>query len=158
MEGNRVVLAEFKPLRAIANAQLASGYYHTVALKENGTVWAWGINSSQGQLGNNSMTNSNTAVQTVGHNAIGFLNLMQGYPPGDINGDDEVNISDVIRCLRMSIGLPVTIDGEEDTSPYPQWLINRADMNEDSVVNISKSYPRYKPDNNLFKNAAQGMR
>jgi hypothetical protein len=54
---------------------------------------------------------------------------------GDINGDGTVNIRDVILCLRMSIGLPVTIN-EDTYTEYPDWLKNRADMNEDEVVNI----------------------
>jgi len=43
---------------------------------------------------------------------------------GDINGDNEIDISDVILCLRMAIGLdPVNV--------------NLADMNNDGVVDIS---------------------
>jgi len=43
---------------------------------------------------------------------------------GDINGDGEIDISDVILCLRMAIGLdPVNL--------------NLADMNDDGTVDIS---------------------
>ena len=43
---------------------------------------------------------------------------------GDINGDEKIDISDVILCLRQAIGLdPVNID--------------LADMNNDGIVNIS---------------------
>jgi murein DD-endopeptidase MepM/ murein hydrolase activator NlpD len=58
---------------------------------------------------------------------------------GDINGDEEINISDVILCLRMAIGLPITIGDEtyEPPDKYPQWLIDTANMNEDEDVNIS---------------------
>jgi len=34
---------------------IAAGNHHTVALKEDGTVWAWGRNSD-GQLGDGSTT------------------------------------------------------------------------------------------------------
>ncbi|MCK9266957.1 hypothetical protein M0P98_08850 [bacterium] len=54
---------------------------------------------------------------------------------GDINGDGTVNISDVILCLRMSIGLSVTIN-ENTYTEYPDWLQNRADMNGTDGVNI----------------------
>jgi len=48
----------------------------------------------------------------------------QSVEPGDINGDEDVNISDVILCLRMAIGLdPVDLTA--------------ADMNGDEAVNIS---------------------
>lgn len=60
---------------------------------------------------------------------------------GDVNGDESINISDVILCLRIAIGLSVTI-GEEtysgsDPGGYPDWLESRADMNGDGSVNIS---------------------
>ena len=41
---------------------IAVGWSHSLALKDDGTVWAWGENRS-GQLGNGSTTNSNTPVQ-----------------------------------------------------------------------------------------------
>lgn len=53
------------------------GYGHSVALKSDGTVWAWGLNS-QGQLGTNmtSTTPSTSPVQVVGECGVGKLNLM----------------------------------------------------------------------------------
>ncbi len=56
---------------------------------------------------------------------------------GDINGDQSVNISDVILCLRTAIGLPVTIDSQVYEFPYPDWLENRADYNGSGAVDIS---------------------
>jgi len=41
---------------------IAGGGSHSLALKSDGTVWAWGANNS-GQLGNGNNTNSNTPVQ-----------------------------------------------------------------------------------------------
>ncbi|GAA4761698.1 MULTISPECIES: T9SS type A sorting domain-containing protein [Flavobacterium] len=41
---------------------ISCGGSHTLALKTNGTLWAWGLNSS-GQLGNGNNTNSNVPVQ-----------------------------------------------------------------------------------------------
>lgn len=43
---------------------ISGGIYHSVMLKEDGTVWAWG-NNSVGQLGNNSTTHSSTPVQVL---------------------------------------------------------------------------------------------
>ena len=61
-----------------------------------------------------------------------------GAIPGDINGDGEVNISDVILCLRISIGLPVTIGEVEYTAPdYSGDILAAADMNGQDGVNIS---------------------
>ncbi|RLG10985.1 hypothetical protein DRN73_06460, partial [Candidatus Pacearchaeota archaeon] len=52
---------------------------------------------------------------------------------GDINADGEIDISDVILCLRMAVGLPVTVGGETYNPPYPQWLIDIADINGGGV-------------------------
>jgi len=38
---------------------IAAGEYHTVVLRPDGTLWAWGLNSS-GELGNGTYTNANT--------------------------------------------------------------------------------------------------
>jgi len=56
---------------------------------------------------------------------------------GDINGDDTIDISDVILCLRMAIELPVNVNAQNYSSPYPLWLKSRADMNSDTEINIS---------------------
>jgi alpha-tubulin suppressor-like RCC1 family protein len=45
--------------------QVAAGQTHTLALKNDGTVWAWGYNG-YGQLGDGTQTNRTTAVQVVG--------------------------------------------------------------------------------------------
>ncbi|MBL7815751.1 MAG: T9SS type A sorting domain-containing protein [Saprospiraceae bacterium] len=43
-------------------AQVGGGFYHTVALKNDGTLWAWGENED-GQLGNGTYTRSDIPVQ-----------------------------------------------------------------------------------------------
>jgi len=55
---------------------------------------------------------------------------------GDINEDEGIDISDVILCLRMALGLPVTIQGETYTS-YPDSLVNCANINGDGEIDIS---------------------
>jgi len=50
---------------ATTTPMVAAGVHHTLALKADGTVWAWGRND-QAQLGNGSNTNSPVPVQTLG--------------------------------------------------------------------------------------------
>jgi len=48
---------------------IAAGSLHTLALKSNGTVWAWGYNY-YGQLGNGTKGSSSVPVQVTGLNAV----------------------------------------------------------------------------------------
>ncbi len=52
--------------------QISAGEAHTLALKADGTVWAWGANWP-GTLGDGSTMDRNTPVQVVGPDAAGFL-------------------------------------------------------------------------------------
>lgn len=53
-------------------SKVSAGASHTVTLKDDGTVWAWG-NNNAGQLGDNSTFTTWTPVQVVGSGGIGFL-------------------------------------------------------------------------------------
>jgi alpha-tubulin suppressor-like RCC1 family protein len=52
--------------------QISAGGYHTVAVRANGTAWAWGRGSS-GRLGTNTTTDRSSPVLVVG----GFTNWVQ---------------------------------------------------------------------------------
>jgi alpha-tubulin suppressor-like RCC1 family protein len=54
--------------------QIEAGAFHTLALKSDGTVWAWGANDN-GQLGDGSTTSRPTPVQ-VGSGVSGFTNII----------------------------------------------------------------------------------
>ena len=43
---------------------VSGGGQHSLALKADGTVWAWGLNKN-GQLGDGSTSNRNTPVQII---------------------------------------------------------------------------------------------
>ena len=51
---------------------IAANYGDTLALKSDGTVWAWGDNT-YGQLGINSFTSSLTPVEVLGPGGAGNL-------------------------------------------------------------------------------------
>jgi alpha-tubulin suppressor-like RCC1 family protein len=58
-------------------AAVAAGGAHVVALKEDGTVWAWG-NNGAGQLGDGSTASSTTPVQVSGLTFCKFINTASG--------------------------------------------------------------------------------
>jgi alpha-tubulin suppressor-like RCC1 family protein len=66
--GNNDTTNRSSPVQTIStgtNWKLVScGYYHTAAIKTDGTLWAWGLNDF-GQLGNNDITNRSSPVQTI---------------------------------------------------------------------------------------------
>ncbi|MCL2140281.1 MAG: RCC1 repeat- and reductase domain-containing protein [Dehalococcoidia bacterium] len=52
---------------------ISAGGFHSLALKSDGTVYAWGQNYQFGQLGNGTYTNSSIPVQVLGVGGIGNL-------------------------------------------------------------------------------------
>ena len=50
---------------ASVSPQVSAGEHHSIALKNDGTVWAWG-NNDYGQLGDGTKTDSNVPVQVSG--------------------------------------------------------------------------------------------
>ena len=95
---------------------ITAGYYHSLALKSDGTVWAWGRNNN-GQLGNNSKTDSIFPIQVNGlanikavaskySHSIALNNAGQVYTWGyNSNGQlgDNTNIDKLIPILVNNI-------------------------------------------------------
>ncbi|GDY11708.1 hypothetical protein LBMAG53_05860 [Planctomycetota bacterium] len=72
---------------------IAAGSLHSLAVRDDGTVWAWGYNA-QGQLGDGSTLNRFKAVQ-VGKNAGGALDKITAVSAGyyhsmALSGDGQV--------------------------------------------------------------------
>jgi alpha-tubulin suppressor-like RCC1 family protein len=82
--GDNTRTARSRPIRVLAPAgaaggpfmtgaiQVAAGWYHSLALREDGTVWAWGRNS-EGQVGDGSRTSRLRPVRVVGLSNIRFI-------------------------------------------------------------------------------------
>ena len=62
-------------------ASVAAGYTHAVTLNTDGTVYAWGLNTN-GQLGDDSTTESHVPVQAKGVGGTGYLTGITGVSAG----------------------------------------------------------------------------
>jgi alpha-tubulin suppressor-like RCC1 family protein len=66
--GDNTIISRSTPVTTFAGGtnwkQVACGYYHTSAIKTDGTLWTWGTNVFGGQLGDNTIINRSTPVTT----------------------------------------------------------------------------------------------
>lgn len=66
--GNNNTTVRSSPVQTVSAGNnwklVACGRYHTAAIKTDGTLWCWGRNEF-GQLGDNTLTNKSSPVQTV---------------------------------------------------------------------------------------------
>jgi alpha-tubulin suppressor-like RCC1 family protein len=65
--GDNTIITRSTPVTTFAGEtnwkQVSGGGYHTAAIKTDGTLWTWGLNTS-GQLGDNTSVNRSTPVTT----------------------------------------------------------------------------------------------
>ena len=66
--GDNTTTSRSSPVQTVSAGtnwkQVSSGSFHTAAIKTDGTLWLWGLNSN-GELGTNNTTNRSSPVQTV---------------------------------------------------------------------------------------------
>jgi alpha-tubulin suppressor-like RCC1 family protein len=108
---------------------IAAGWDHSLALKSDGTVWAWG-GSANGDLGNNSNNNSSVPVQVVDpSDPSGYLTHVTSIAAG--YGDSLALKSDgTVRAWGFNAngelgnnslnasGVPVQVKDPSDSSGY----------------------------------------
>jgi alpha-tubulin suppressor-like RCC1 family protein len=74
--GDNTVTSRSSPVSVVGGfsdwSSLSAGGYHSLGIRSNGTLWAWGDNVS-GRLGDNTVTSSNSPVSVVG----GFTDWIQ---------------------------------------------------------------------------------
>ena len=71
--GDNTIVHRSSPVQTVASGtnwkQVASGGWHSVAVKTDGTLWLWGANNisfgGTGQLGDNTIANKSSPVQTI---------------------------------------------------------------------------------------------
>ena len=66
--GTNTITHRSSPIQTVALGtnwnSVACGYYHTAAIKTDGTLWTWGLNTN-GQLGDNTITSKSSPIQTI---------------------------------------------------------------------------------------------
>ena len=78
------------PIQTIAGGtnwvEVAAGYRYTAAIKTDGTLWLWGYNGS-GQLGDNTITDKSSPIQTVAGGNSWKQVAVSGYHTAAIKTD-----------------------------------------------------------------------
>ena len=66
--GDNTITNRSSPVQTITGGtnwkSVACGYFHTAAIKTDGTLWTWGYNA-YAQLGDNTVTSKSSPVQTI---------------------------------------------------------------------------------------------
>ena len=69
--GDNTIVSKSSPVQTIAFGtswkQVSAGYKFTAAIKTDGTLWNWGANTTYGQLGDNTIINRSSPVQTTAY-------------------------------------------------------------------------------------------
>jgi alpha-tubulin suppressor-like RCC1 family protein len=103
--------------------KLVSGFYHTIALKNNGFLWTWGWNP-HGQLGNGTTVAHNHPLKVLDSDSSGFLARIVDIAAGEhhslaLKNDGTVWAWGDNRFGQLGIGdltehwLPVQVKGED---------------------------------------------
>ena len=89
--------------QAVVTPQIAAGYEYTIALKSDGTLWAWGYNG-YGQLGDGTNTDKNSPVR------IGIDNKWDSIAAGGYQAQGKDIAATINNCEKFGQG--ITIGGE----------------------------------------------
>ena len=79
--GNSSISHRSSPVQTISAGtnwkQVAGGFFHTAAIKTDGTLWTWGING-YGQLGDSTIVSKSSPVQTIAANTTNWKQVSCG--------------------------------------------------------------------------------
>lgn len=96
---------------------VVAGTAHTCALRQDGTVWCWGLNEFQ-QLGNGERTSSTSPVQVIGLDGSGLLEGVVSLESARNHTCARIAGSNLV-CWGENNGEAITSDAEPDVSPRP---------------------------------------
>ena len=130
--------------------KLAGGFGHSLALKSDGTIWAWGLNDV-GQFGDSTQASSSVPVDTnqVETNQTGYIDIdSEGYNAIGIRFDGTVWTWGGNDCGQLGNGI--------DTTGYPCLPdLTIPTYFESSPVMVFNDYSGY-PFNNVTAVSAGG--
>ena len=123
------------PAGVVRFQSIVAGYYHTCALTTEGKAYCWGMNN-QGQLGNNSTTNSLTPVAVqMPAGVVRFQSIVAGYyhtcalttegkaycwgmnNQGQLGNNSTTNSSIPLAVSSVGVNVPV----EQSASRLYKW-------------------------------------
>ncbi len=108
----------------------------SLALKSDGTVWAWGDNQ-YGELGNGSTTNSNVPVQVTGLTGVMAIAFLSGY---GIEGDGTVwawgdnQYGELGNSSTANSSVPVQVSGLTGVAAIAGGLYHSLALKADGTV------------------------
>ncbi len=108
-----VQVTEIADIRSIGG-----GGWHSIAMKNDGTAWTWGINNA-GQLGNGTLTNSAAPVQVIGLNDIiaasgGFEHTLALKSDGTVWAWGDNRYGELGNGTNTNSSVPVRVSGLSD--------------------------------------------
>jgi alpha-tubulin suppressor-like RCC1 family protein len=133
--GDNTITPKSSPIQTISGGtnwkQVACGNYVTAAIKTDGSLWLWGL-ADQGQLGNNSIADKSSPVQTVSggtnwkqvslgyHTAAiktdGTLWLWGGGGIGELGNNDILNKSSPVQTVAAGTNWKQVAAGQYHTA------------------------------------------
>jgi alpha-tubulin suppressor-like RCC1 family protein len=145
------------PVTALNNnnvVSVAAGTTHTIALRNDGSVWSWGGNDF-GQLGINTVARRLSSIRVLGQNAVGFLMLTLDNV-GLISSPEAVDFGSITVGYSQRSARTVTITNISSTDitlnalpQIPNWTLTAdADWTEPVATGAARTFT-IRPNNGL---------